>query len=279
VTDFYAERLLTKAGLVIWNNRIVLPEWCRRVKIDVGLAFNAPQSARWLEEDQDLIVIGFEPVKSNVEILRSGYRANSSIKYVNHNEIDSRMFIVEAALGDSNREQNIYVTKNDPGCSSLLNPVNFEVERLEKIPVITLDEILDYFPFDVIPYIEHLKTDCQGTDFEVLLGAEKYLSKIVAVTCEAENLSYVNSRNTYTNIANLMKMHNFKPMNNSSNVVLGITKHFEETGLKRLLRKIYKKFFRIRYRKANLGVQDPTFVNKRYDDLILRGKIKLFQAG
>jgi FkbM family methyltransferase len=279
MAEISVPRLLAEAGLVIQDNRVVLPNWCNRIKIDVGLAFNAPQSGQWLEEDLDLIVIGFEPVKANVEALRHGIQEHSHIKYVKREFINSRLFIIEAALGEQTREQNIYVTSNDPGCSSLLNPVNFDVDRVETVSVVTLDEILDHFTFDRISYIEHLKTDCQGTDFEVLMGARNYLDKIVAVTCEVESLSYHNSQNTYSNISNLLRNHYFKPINNSPNLVLAISKRFDDALIKNILRKVYKKLYKSKFRKTNLGIQDPTFVNKKYENLITEGKVKLFQEG
>ena len=57
----------------ISNNKISLPNNLNKVKIDVGLSFNAPNSYRWLKENPNLIVIGFEPNEEN----------SQSVKYKN----------------------------------------------------------------------------------------------------------------------------------------------------------------------------------------------------
>ena len=272
-------RIILKSGLTITGDLIDLPEWCKRIKIDCGLSYNAPQTAKWLEDDKDLIVFGFEPVKSNIQILKEDSREKTLISYVHKSDIRKRFFIIEAALGETNRKDTIYVTKEDVGCSSLLEPTSFEVANIEEISVITLDSFLSYFPFKKIPYIEHLKTDCQGTDFEVLLGGRVSLSKIAVVTCEVESLSYKNSRNTYENVSRLLSGENFVPINNSPKYVLSISKHLSESYFKRVGRKLYKKFFRRKFVKQNIKTEDPTFANRKYQHLILNGHIKIHQEG
>ena len=273
------QKKILDSGLTITSGLIDLPDWCKRIKIDCGLAYNAPQTAKWLEEDEDLIVFGFEPVKSNIQILKYGSRKDTSINYVRQSDLQERFFIIESALGETNRNDQIYVTKVDAGCSSLLKPANFEVLEMEEISVITLDSFLSYFPFGKIPYIEHLKTDCQGTDFEVLQGARASLSKIAAVTCEVESLSYLNSKNTYENVSTLLESENFAPMNNSPNYVLSISKHIPDNYLKKAGRKMYKKMFRRKFIKQNISTQDPSFANRKYQHLILNGHIKIHQEG
>ena len=59
------------------NHKIKLPKWCKRIKIDIGLSDNAPQTRIWLENQSDLIVFGFEPVKDNYKkILKEIGRAH-----------------------------------------------------------------------------------------------------------------------------------------------------------------------------------------------------------
>lgn len=272
-------RKILESGLTITGDLIDLPEWCKRIKIDCGLSYSAPLSAKWLEDDQDLIVFGFEPVRSSIRILKKGRRLKTSSNYVRKIDIGKRFFLIEAALGETNRKDTIYVTKEDVGCSSLLEPTSFEVANVEEISVITLDSFLSYFPFKKIPYIEHLKTDCQGTDFEVLLGGRVSLSKIAAVTCEVETAHYKNSKNSYENVSRLLSDENFVPINNSPNYVLSMSKHLPESYFKISLRKLYKRFFRRKFIKLDIKIQDPTFANRSYQHLILNGKIKIFQEG
>ena len=42
------------------NNMVELPKGINRIKIDIGLSFNAPVSFEWLEKDPKLVVFGFE---------------------------------------------------------------------------------------------------------------------------------------------------------------------------------------------------------------------------
>ena len=38
-----------------------IPDHCKRIKIDVGLSYHAPNMAYCLESDPDVFVLGFEP--------------------------------------------------------------------------------------------------------------------------------------------------------------------------------------------------------------------------
>ena len=45
------------------GQKIKIPAGFSRIKIDVGLSSNAPQSEMWLRRDPDLLVFGFLPSK------------------------------------------------------------------------------------------------------------------------------------------------------------------------------------------------------------------------
>jgi hypothetical protein len=45
--------------------------YCKRIKIDIGLSCHAPQTKIWLDNQADLIVFGFEPVKDNFDKIMS----------------------------------------------------------------------------------------------------------------------------------------------------------------------------------------------------------------
>ena len=64
--------LLKKSGIKFINNKIKIPDWCKRIKIDIGLSENAPQTRVWLENQDDLLVFGFEPVKQNYHKILCG---------------------------------------------------------------------------------------------------------------------------------------------------------------------------------------------------------------
>ena len=188
---------------------ILIPDRFKSVRIDVGLSVNAPQSQIWLDKDSELLVFGFEPVSANLKSIKSG--VSSWPVNLDPTRINNSIYIINCALLEKALDDGkiIYVTKNDPGCSSVLKPKNFEVAYEEKVNVSTLNTFLDYFPFTQIPYISHLKIDVQGADIQVIEGATNYLSKIMAITAEVDTNEYSGTRNSLQNISDLLKPHGF----------------------------------------------------------------------
>ncbi len=201
--------LFYESGLAIENGKLIIPTGIRRVKIDIGLSVNAPQSQIWILQDPELFVLGFEPLSTNIDEIKS----NSS-KWANKLSskfIGSRIALIRSALYSKHIPEgmDMYVTKNDPGCSSLLEPKTFEVDHVETVSVWTLNDALDYFPFDRIPIIDHLKIDAQGSDFEILIGASRWIDKFFAVTVEVDISEYKSSTNSQNNLDALMVKNNF----------------------------------------------------------------------
>jgi FkbM family methyltransferase len=192
------------------GNFIHLPEWCKRVKIDVGLSSNAPQSEVWLQKENDLIVFGFEPVPSN--ILHIQNQSSPWPLRLQKERINHSFFLITCALGNVSISSTtqFHVTSKDTGCSSILQPHAIEVQEVIEVPLFSLNQFLQYFPFHKIPHIEYLKTDCQGTDIEVLKGCSQYLDKICVITAEAEDRQYKDSNNNYNVINKYLSQNNFK---------------------------------------------------------------------
>ena len=63
--------LFKEAGLITKNGKFVFPEAVERVKIDIGLSVNAPQSQAWIAADPGIFVLGFEPLKSNLDQIKA----------------------------------------------------------------------------------------------------------------------------------------------------------------------------------------------------------------
>jgi FkbM family methyltransferase len=190
-------QLLSDCGLHLDSGVMVLPGWVRTVKIDVGLSSNAPQTELWLRSDSKTLVFGFEPVRSNLESLQSG-SSNWPLK-LDPKRIGKSVYLLPCALGSKSMvgPREMYVTDDDAGRSSLLSPVNFSVERMEKINVYTLSDFFSCFPFNVITTIDHLKIDVQGLDFEVLKGASRFLRKISVITVEVDQTDYKGTTNNF----------------------------------------------------------------------------------
>lgn len=234
------KQLLESAGILLEGETIHLPKSCSSVRIDVGLSVNAPQSQVWLTRDPNLHVFGFEPVKANREKILMG----NSPWPVNLDPllVGNRIHIIPCALLDKHVPggMDIYVTKKDPGCSSVLAPKTFEVDYIERVNVESLDTFFKHFPFEQIPFIHHLKIDVQGADIQVLEGASENLRKILAITVEVDTNEYRDTRNSIESIYELLRPHGFELYKK------GIIQSF--------LR-------RIKGIRVNVETDDPTFIN------------------
>jgi FkbM family methyltransferase len=233
-------------GISFDGDYLFVPGYAESVKIDVGLSVNAPQSSIWLKRDIGLFVFGFEPLLDNIERIKSG--ESEWPENLAPDLIGQRIAIVPCALSSKTElaGRDFFVTKNDPGCSSLLAPVSMEVLKVERVPVVTLDSFLDYFPFERFPIIEHVKIDVQGADFEVIKGSEAHLDKIMFVTLEIDTFHYTGSTQSEAEIKKYMKAKGFIFISNS---LLG--------RIHRFLKGI----------KVILETDDPTFLNfKLYSD-------------
>lgn len=233
-------KLLESAGVLLAGETIQLPKSCTSVRIDVGLSVNAPQSQVWLKKDPNLHVFGFEPVKANREKILKG---NSPWPInLDPSLVGERIHILPCALLERHIPggMDIFVTKKDPGCSSVLAPKTFEVDYIENVEVDCLDSFFEYFPFNQIAFIHHLKIDVQGADIQVLEGALRNITKILAVTVEVDTNEYCDTRNSLEAIHELLRPYGFELL---------------KKGL----------FHRIKLRlkgiKVNVETDDPTFIN------------------
>lgn len=265
---------LESLGLQFQEGYLKIPPGCKKVKIDVGLSFNAKQSLRWLEEDSELFVLGFEPVLKSVQSIQDLMSASpSSLR------IPERFLILPIALGSENSTTSFYVTRGDSGTSSLLKPKHFEVSMVTSTLVLRLDDILDFFPWHKIPRIDFLKTDCQGMDIEVLRGSKRYLGRVAVVTAEADSTSYESSSNNVYSIRKFMDSCGFVMLNPRSRARILIGKIVENLPLVVLFVKKFVPVARhkIRHQSMSIEVDDPTFFNLKYLAEIRDGKITAFQ--
>jgi FkbM family methyltransferase len=199
------QQFLSDIGWDLEFGKIPIPKWVQRVVIDVGLSTNAPQSELCLRQEKATLVFGFEPVSSNIKILIAG-ESEWPIK-LDPKRIGDSFLLLPCALGSKKMvgDKEIHVTKEDAGRSSLLRPINFEIEDRELVKVFTLSDFLEVFPFETISTIDFLKVDVQGLDFEVLKGASNYLRRITVVTVEVDKHDYENTSNNFK----LMRLYMF----------------------------------------------------------------------
>jgi FkbM family methyltransferase len=250
--------LLLEAGFSFAGDFLEIQSLVNHVKIDVGLSVNAPQSQNWLMNDDTLLVIGIEPLQSNISSIRKAdTQWDTALDPV---YLEDRMFILPIALSDEIDKNGLtfYVTKDDPGCSSLLKPKNFEILRTEKVPVYTLNALLNFFPFHIVPYIDHLKIDAQGSDLNILRGCGNYLKNIFAITVEMDTEEYEGTDNSIESVGAFLEIYGFERF-----------KPGLISNIKLLLRG-----FRI-----DVETDDPTFINKSAAHLSKGRRFFLYQRG
>lgn len=198
------------------DGKIFIPPWCNKVKLDVGLSMNAPNSERWLQNEDDLIVFGFEPGNIAYDLLVNKYTERVSLfpQYVHmkSERILKTFFPIKCALSNTEpKKQTFYNTNGDPGVSSLFVPKNVSINNTEEVLVISLNNFFDLFPWEQIPYIDQLKIDAQGSDFDILMGCDKYLDKIVYVTVEDHIWNdYLGKEDDYHRFESFLCDFNFK---------------------------------------------------------------------
>lgn len=213
-------------NMKIEKGYLVIPEKFKHIKIDIGLSHKAPHLREWLKTEKDLLVFGFEPRKDCVQLL-------------NNDNIDGAI-IIPCALFDVNEptEMTFNVTKNpyndDGGASSLFDPKSeWKAKLLIKehitVPVFNLKMFLDLINWNKIEYIDYIKIDAQGADFNILTSIEQYLKdKVVYVTAEPDGHCYEGAdKNNANEIINYMRTIGFD-------------------------------------RVLHQNTKDPTFINKKY---------------
>ncbi|MBS3084780.1 FkbM family methyltransferase [Candidatus Pacearchaeota archaeon] len=194
------------------TGKLKIPKNINHIKIDVGTAMNAPNSAIWLDKLPDRIVFGFEPNIKSVQELLSGKnrKRGNSYRYLNLNHINKRFFIFNLAIDDCPPQLKVfYSTSGDGGNSSLHKPYNFKIEEKTYVPCIRLSDFLSLIPWKRFNYIEHLKVDAQGNDLRIIRSAGDYLKKIVFISaeCTAEGYEYSHKEEE---LDQFMKDNNFE---------------------------------------------------------------------
>jgi FkbM family methyltransferase len=214
----------------------------KRIKIDIGLGERNVNSICWLCNDNNLLVIGFDPnpkcIKNalyNANILEQKYKLNNHFS------------VIPIALNNVEQPTNmlLYNMQNDAGTSSLYEPIDKNlgpVAEVLNVQVYSLKHFFDLFPWDKFEYIEYIKIDAQGADLNIIKSAGDYLKeRVVYITAEPENKQYKDIEN---------------------NVVENFTTYLESQN-----------FIRV----YNKNTTDPTYINKKF--LHLKDNIYIYQFG
>ena len=200
------------------NNKILIPSYAKKIKLDIGLCFHAPMSQQWLEIDNDLFVFGFEPNPFAIEQIRKGPNEElvpkniGTFTFNTDKYLDKRFYLVPCALGNNCGILDLYMTEPNTGCSSIYkpseNPVftyGQHVSNIVKVPIHTLASFFGCFPFDKYKLIDYIKIDAQGSDLDIIKGGGDFIKNhVICLTAEPENCQYLNTTNSLTDICDYM---------------------------------------------------------------------------
>lgn len=179
------------------TGKLHIPDHIKKVKLDVGLSYDAPHSNWWILNDpNDLYVFGFEPNSDAImQIKGLQPRQSEHLNRLDTKFLETNMTIVNVALGKECKNVDFYITSGDVGCSSVYKPVDFHVQKKTTVQQLTLEQFFEVFPWDRFGYIEYLKIDAQGSDLDIVIGAGEYIKRIVYVTLECEQNQYHGTTN------------------------------------------------------------------------------------
>jgi FkbM family methyltransferase len=202
---------------------INIPQDITHVKIDVGLSYNANQSQDWLSNEKNLFVFGFEPNPQSVENILNGNikkRDPSHGQSISNEYINKTFTIIPVALSKVEEPtiMDFYSMSKDTGTSSLYQPVDPNLGPIKEkiqVPVYSLKHFFDLFPWDRFEYIDYIKIDAQGADFDIIQSAGDYLKeRVVYITAEPESNQYNDcNHNTTGNMEKYLITQNFIRIN------------------------------------------------------------------
>lgn len=233
-----AEFYVHQSGAKVELGKMLVPDFVNSIKIDVGLSGNAPQSKVWIDANPNVLILGFEPLSMNIKMI-SEATSPWPVK-LDPGCVGRNMFIIPVALSSKTLDHKLKmkITDKDSGSSSLLDSTDLIQSTWEYVPVFKLDNFIEFIDFERFEYIEHVKIDAQGMDFEVIRGAKKYLDKIFFITAEMD-LTYFETKNNSLALRYFMTLRGFWKLGKISSF---------------LLRKIFQ---------VQINVDDPTYINLR----------------
>lgn len=193
------------------DGKFVFPDSVKYIRIDVGLSTHASHSAWFLDLYKDRGSIGIEPDPRCCEELINGSDLYPEVKrliinkqVIRHNNSDvcslnSRFALVHCAISDVSVPTQVpfYLTNaqiagnNNQSCvfgtSSLHMPTSLHRSggyTTQNVLAIPLREIIAAIP-DRFEFIEEIKVDTEGHDYQVLKSAGELIKKVVYVTVES----------------------------------------------------------------------------------------------
>lgn len=215
-----------------------IPSNITHIKIDIGLGMRNVHSLDWLQKDINLCLICFEP---NLE------SRNSCMNYINNidNIIkNNNNFVIILPYALSNVKelttQKFYSMLFDGGTSSLYKPIDPILGPVKYETIVntySLKHFFDLFPWNRFEYIDYIKIDAQGSDFDIIQSAGNYLKdNVVFITAEPESKQYSGcDHNTTENMNEYLKKYDFELINHPNT--------YDPTFLNEKFKHLYDKIY------------------------------------
>ena len=165
-----------------------------RLRIDVGLSISMPHSMEWMNEHDNVFVIGFEP---------HPFCYKSSVECLKNSNFSDRCYLIEAAVDDvEDPKKDIFYALNGPdtdyniGTSSLRKPKGKfanSIEATYEVDILSLNYILSNLNYGTIDF---LKTDTQGNDLNVLRSLGQHIKNVAYIQSEYDSSGTYEHANT-----------------------------------------------------------------------------------
>ena len=232
------EFFVKESGATVINGKISVPDFVSSIKIDIGLSGNAPQSKVWIDANPNVVIFGFEPLSMNIKMISEG--SSPWPVRLNPETVGRNIYLLPVALSSKslNHKVKMKITDMDSGSSSLLDSTNLSQSTYEYVSVYKLDDFETLIDLERFKFIEYVKIDAQGMDFEIIRGAKKLLRKICFLTVELD-FNYVGTTNNALKVNLFMAMRGFLKVGRISSY---------------LISKLYS---------CKIEVDDPTYMNLR----------------
>lgn len=197
------------------GGKYVFPDSVKYVRIDVGLSTHASHSAWFLDLYRDRGSIGIEPDPRCCQELIFGSDLYPEVKrliindrVIRHHKrdicaLDARFILMRCAVSNVDRPVPLAFYLTDPqlagdknqykvfGTSSLHVPTEKHPSggyQAIEVPAVPLSRIIAAVP-DRFEFIEEIKVDAEGHDYQVLRSAGELIKKAVFVTVESGCIS------------------------------------------------------------------------------------------
>ena len=166
-----------------------------KLRIDVGLSMNMPNTIKWLNDDEDVYVVGIEPHPNNFK---------SCCSHLETHHAGDRCYLIEAAVDNvaMPTQRDFYglggpATGNDPGTSSLCKPIGrFEgaTQQVYSVECLPLSDLCNKLAYNKV--IDVVKTDTQGRDLNVLRSLGEHIKNVKYIYAEYDESEDYEGGNT-----------------------------------------------------------------------------------